>query len=241
MWIRKFSCRKFTKTKRAAWLTVLGLAIFCSNSDATPVNRRNAKGQKTGRILMMQLWSVPDASNNDKSIELEARILERETAIHEGILQIFEDKKLIFSDDVSLFPENMFTLDDDNLATLWSHANGAWTLNVYTFRKNKVKMVLEGFGGKLRPEFVYPSRGHIFGYTDTDGKPRITKGGPFYYQRILIPHTDWITLKKPYIGRRSDLQPVNVDIYTWNKSKGEYDAKLKVPWNQRLQSLGGSF
>lgn len=241
VWIRKFSCRKFTKTKRAAWLTVLCLTIFCSNSDATPVNRRNAKGQKTGRVLMMQLWSVPDGSSEGRSVELEARIIEREAAIHEGILQIFEDRKLIFSDDVSLFPESLFTLDDDNLATLWSHPNGAWTLIVYTFKNHKVKIALEGFGGKLRPEFVYPSKGHIYGYADTDGKPRIIRGGPYYRQRILIPDTDWIMLKKPYVGRTSDLQPVTVDIYTWNESKGNYDAKLKVPWNQRLQNLGGSF
>lgn len=194
--ISKLSCRRFTMIKRTIWLTVLGLAIVCSNSNATPIDRRHAKRQKTGRVLMMQLWSVPDASN-DKSIELEAKIVEREEAIHEGILQIFRNKKLIFSDDVSLFPESVFSLDDDNLATLWSHANGAWTLNVYSFRNNEVKMVLEGLGGKMRPEFVYPSKGHIFAYADNDGKPQKVRGGPFYHQRILIPHTDWVTMKKP--------------------------------------------
>ncbi len=86
----------------------------------------------------------------------------------------------------------------------------------------------------LDPEFVYQSEGHIMGEVQ-NGQLR---GGPFFEQRIVIPHTEWAALRSKYLGNRdTDKQPISADIYTWDRKTGKYKVRSKVPWRKRLQML----
>lgn len=218
-------------------LVISTLLIFFLLS-GTSAAGKSPPGKPSKRVILLHTWSV-NPGNGDRFIDLEAKAIALEEGALACVLKIFQDGKLIYTDPITLFPRSLFHLDNDVLAALWTHANGARKLCLYDYQDGKVKKLLDLPCTKLDPEFVYPTKGHIYGSYDKEtGK---AQGGPYYLQRIIVPCTNWTTLPKPYLGSTKDLQPITADVYTWNEAKRTYTAEKNIPWTKRLQHLGGSY
>lgn len=207
----------------------LALLLGLSMLQATATGKQISKSERTRQTAE---WNVNEGE------KLEAKVVSDSESLS-GDLKVFKGSNLLFKHRMGLFPDSMFVLDDGNLVTLWTHGNGATTLHVLGYSHGKVRTVLETFCGKLRPEFVYQNAAHIMGEASVDenGKSHI-RGGPFYQQRIIVPTTDWVEVKKPYLGfGKSDYLPTSADIYTWDEQHEKYNVRKNIPWQSRLNNL----
>jgi hypothetical protein len=195
-------------------------------------------GSGAGSIEFQCPWTV---AINPTQVTLKAEIDKVKGVSSEGVLRISREEEQLFSYDpgFGLCPCSMFPLADGNLATVWETAMGShFHTFIFSYSKGKVSIVLHTVSDGMLPEFVYPNAGHVMGATvkGNNGKPEEIVGGPFFRQRIIVPNTEWVELKKPYVGSRSqDKQPITADIYSWDEKAGKYSVRSKVPWRERLQ------
>ncbi len=172
-------------------------------------------------------WSQPLTADGRVRPDLTAKLDRHKNG--EAELRIYEREKLIFSCSPGLFPVGIHELQDGNLASLWSHANGRIHLYVFTVIKGKVQLALN-VDSKLMPEFVYQTHGVVA--TDS-ASPEV----PFYIQRIVVAHVDWVKPPGAKDGDPGSLQPVYVDIFSWDSCKRSYSVKKRVPWQSRFEAL----
>ncbi len=212
--------RKFSKA--AVGVTCLFVAVFLS---ALPTFSRSRGSSRIPYGLCT--WSQPLAADGRVRPDLTAKLDCQKNG--EAELRIYECEKLIFSFSPGLFPIGIHELQDGNLASLWSHANGRIHLYVFTIFKGKVQLALDA-DSKLMPEFVYQTHGVVA--TDS-ASPEV----PFYIQRIVVAHVDWVKPPGARDGDPSNLKPVYVDIFAWDPQKRTYNVKKLVPWKSRFEDL----
>jgi hypothetical protein len=200
--------------------------IVCVASSYLLVSPAVAYPQKLGPLRFLQPWSP-------HGIKLNAKIFSQSAETEWGVFRIMKDGQTLFEFDPKvLYPQSMTVLDSGNLAVQWREGIGSINhLFVYAFINGKVRQVLNAECNGLHPEFAYPTEAHIMGRLRKNGR---VDGGPFFEQRIINPHTDWISSGA---GRKTELSPVSADIYTWDDRSGKYNVRTSVPWGERLGHL----
>lgn len=126
--------------------------------------------------------------------------------------------------DLGSYPKQLFSLDDGNLATIWTSGGPYLIMTVFKYEGGKVFPVLRT-SSKVLPEFVFGGAGVVAGDKTEHHLPS---------QTIVISNADWVSSNK---SQGSKLMPVKADLYWWDKSRGKYRSKLGVSWKSRLNRL----
>lgn len=152
--------------------------------------------------LFQHQWRPILQSGGDAT--LVATVVSQEKA--DPRLDIYQNNVKLLSFSPNQYPEALFTLDDGNLATLWTTGGGYWRLYIFRFEKGKVIKVMEG-ASKFRPEFRYTRRKAISVDAAT--------------QEIALIRDHWKN------GKRI---PQSVDVFVWNDDNKNYDKRVALPW-----------
>ena len=176
-----------------------------------------------GRLVTLQNWT-PD---NAPEVSFTAAIVQpAQKDQTQGVLDVYQGAKRIFSFDSAQTPLSMFTMGKSgNLATVWEAGDGTYILCVFAYQNGKVKKVLEG-SSKLMPEFVYAPTPP--GSLLVDSNQPVPGG--YWSQRIIIANMDWVHDTKT---GASEYLPLTADIFTWDGKS--YQVRENVKWADRLK------
>lgn len=165
------------------FLTCSLLAIFCA---ILSMFSEPSWGSQRTAAYGMCTRSQPEEADAKLRPALIAKLDCQRTG--EATLGIYERERLVFSYSPGLFPIGLQVLQDGNLASLWSHANGKIHLYVFTRIKGRVKLALDA-DSKMMPEFIYQSKGVVISDSTS---PKV----PFYIQRIVVAHVSLCTIAR---------------------------------------------
>lgn len=206
-----------------SFVTFFCWLIYAYNAPPQPAFAK-ASGKTAGDTVIMALWNLQ---------ETEATIKVTRDQFGIGQMQIWHNKKNIFSFSPNLYPQSVFELQDGNLATLWHHPDGLRHLYVFGMANGKVVRLIDA-SSRLDPEFVYQTNGHLDADAVKEKNAWRIKGGPFFFQRIILAETDWVLNKDKYLDRQSEVLPTSVRIYLWDIDRKVYSNSTKT-WEHRLE------
>lgn len=170
-------------------------------------------------------WYGNEAQLKPRQNPYSVRIVGRK--LGEGKLQFYLDEKLVFTFAPKLYPIGLLTLDDGNLASIWSHGNGKKRIVVFSEENAQIKEKLNE-ASKLMAEFCYVGR-----FRQNDFK-KLSKNNSRLPQCILIPQLEWKETTSN--GKNVEFQPISrfASVFCWNRSQRKYLELRNVEWDKRL-------